>query len=129
MGNRAVITASTSHNAPCIYLHWNGGRASVEAFLSAARHLSIKGASAADFDRIAEMIASHFFGCKVGYTVYRETFGRSDSDNSDNGTFIIDENLHIIGRAGSGSDREEINAGKTREIFEYITQRAPVFNQ
>ena len=34
MGNRAVISFSTSPAAPSIYLHWNGGRASVEGFLA-----------------------------------------------------------------------------------------------
>lgn len=129
MGNRAVITASTSHNAPCIYLHWNGGRASVEAFLKSARHLSIKGADASTFDRIAELVATHFFNCKVGCNIYRQTFGQSDNNNGDNGTFLIDENLCIIGRIGDGSHREEVNAVKTAEIFHHITQRAPVFNQ
>ena len=38
MGNRAVITASLSNDPQTsndigIYLHWNGGRDSVEAFL------------------------------------------------------------------------------------------------
>ena len=51
MGNRAVITASTAPDAPSIYLHWNGGRDSVEGFLKAARDLSIKGTSAESFDR------------------------------------------------------------------------------
>jgi len=42
MGNRAVITFATYTNAPAIYLHWNGGRASVEGFLSAARQLGLR---------------------------------------------------------------------------------------
>ena len=41
MGNRALITLSTQRAAPAIYLHWNGGRASVLGFLKAARQLGI----------------------------------------------------------------------------------------
>lgn len=129
MGNRAVITASTAPNAPSIYLHWNGGRASVEGFLQAARHLSIRGTDAATFDRIAELVATHFFGCEVGMTVYREPFGRTDSDNWDNGTYLIDVDLQIVGRKFQRQREEEVNPGKTRGIFEHIVQRAPVFNQ
>lgn len=40
MGNRATITfAPFDEKAPCIYIHWNGGRASVEAFCKASREL------------------------------------------------------------------------------------------
>lgn len=128
MGNRAVITASTAPNAPSIYLHWNGGRASVEGFLQAARHLSIRGADADTFDNIAELVATHFFNTQVGMTVYRQPFGQADADNWDNGTYIIDADLQIVGRKFKRHG-EEINPGKTREIFEHIVQRAPVFNQ
>lgn len=127
MGNRAVITPSTNDNAPSIYLHWNGGLASVEAFLAAARHLSIRGSDAANFDRIAELIATHFFKCEVGMTVYRQSYGRADSDNWDNGTYLVDENLNIVDRLYQRNG-EEFNPKKPREIFEHITQRAPVFN-
>ena len=42
MGNRAVITASKLKDSGLgIYLHWNGGRASVLGFLKAARQLEI----------------------------------------------------------------------------------------
>jgi hypothetical protein len=41
MGNRALLTFSTEPTAPAIYLHWNGGRASVLGFLKAARQLGI----------------------------------------------------------------------------------------
>lgn len=127
MGNRAVITASNTKNAPCIYLHWNGGRASVEGFLAAARYLSIRGTDSKTFDAIAETIASYFFGCKVGFTVYRETYGRADTDNWDNGVYVIDADLNIVGRKFKRSS-EEVNPEKTQGIFEQIVSRAPVYN-
>jgi len=43
MGNRAVITtAPYSTSNVGIYVHWNGGRASVEGFLKACRELGYR---------------------------------------------------------------------------------------
>ena len=48
MGNRAIIALVDSDfdtgdlDAPAIYLHWNGGRASVQAFLNVAKKLEIR---------------------------------------------------------------------------------------
>lgn len=131
MGNRAVIAYSTADYAPVVYLHWNGGRASVEAFLKAARYLGVRvqpGNAKPAMDALADIIARPFFGHDVGFNVYRETFGSSDTDNWDNGTYLIDEDLQIIGRLHNRSGTEEVNAEKTRDIFEVIVARAPVFN-
>ena len=47
MGNRAMISyrehGQDKQLAPSIYLHWNGGRDSVEAFLEASQTLGIRG--------------------------------------------------------------------------------------
>lgn len=138
MGNRAVITFGQDVNSPCIYLHWNGGRASVEAFLLAARHLGLRGcpeaghglagkhAEAMVLDDLAGIIGRHYFGHDVGYTVYREQYGRTDKDNGDNGVYLLNRDLTIGGRLYSRG--EETNATKTAEIFASIVQRAPVFN-
>ena len=49
MGNRAVLQFKHRNQynnkvetLPSIYLHWNGGRASVEAFLDVAKKLNIR---------------------------------------------------------------------------------------
>lgn len=132
MGNRAVITFSQHKTAPCIYLHWNGGRASVEAFIKAAKHLGLhvcknEYEEHKVMDLLAEMIATHFFETKVGMTVYREQYGRADTSNSDNGVYVLDSKLNIHKRIKNGC-MEEINTSKTLEIFENIVQRAPAFN-
>lgn len=133
MGNRAVITFSTEKNAPCIYLHWNGGRASVEAFLAACRDLSIRGGESLQDQRrainaMASRIGPAFFGNDPGCTIYVETFGKTDADNGDNGTYIIDGALNIVGREYVGMYGEEICREKTAAIYEQIMARAPVFN-
>jgi hypothetical protein len=132
MGNRAVITFSQHKTAPCIYLHWNGGRASVEAFIKSAKHLGLhvcknEYEEHKVMDLLAEMIATHFFETKVGMTVYREQYGRSDTSNSDNGVYVLDSKLNICKRIMNGS-QEEIDHKKTEAIFENIVSRAPAFN-
>ena len=132
MGNRAVITFSTANNAPSIYLHWNGGRASVEGFLTAARELGLRHAPTAQaqteaLDNIAEMLARYFFRCNVGMNVYRLHFAGADRDNGDNGTYVLDQDLQIFARLHHKRG-EEINREKTAAIVEQITATAPLFN-
>ena len=132
MGNRAVITFSTANNAPAIYLHWNGGRASVEGFLTAARQLGLRHAPTAQaqteaLDQLAEMLARFYFRCNVGMTVYRLHYAGSDRDNGDNGTYLIGRDLTIIDRLFKPR-AEEINHAKTAAIIEQITAAAPIFN-
>lgn len=132
MGNRAVITFSTANNAPSIYLHWNGGRASVEGFLTAARQLGLRHAPTAQaqteaLDNIAEMLARYFFRCNVGMNVYRLHFAGADRDNGDNGTYVLDQDLQIFARLHHKRG-EEINREKTAAIIEQITATAPIFN-
>ena len=132
MGNRAVITFATHTNAPAIYLHWNGGRASVEGFLSAARQLGLRHARTPQaqtdaLDQLAEMLARHYFRCNVGMTVYRLHYAGSDRDNGDNGTYLLGKDLTIIERLFKPR-ADEINHAKTAAIIEQITAAAPIFN-
>jgi hypothetical protein len=132
MGNRAVITFSTYTNAPAIYLHWNGGRASVQGFLDAARSLGLRHAPTAAaqteaLDKLAELLARHYFRCNVGMTVYRLHYAGSDRDNGDNGTYLLGHDLTIIDRLYKPRG-EEINPAKTAAIAERITASAPAFN-
>ena len=130
MGNRAVIARHRHPRAAAVYLHWNGGRASVEAFLEAARRLGLRHVGADDasfFDRLAEMIAVHFFGGRVGFTVYRYELGRADCDNRDNGLYLIDDDLMIVGREFAPR-YEETDPAKTDTIADAISSRAPCFN-
>lgn len=133
MGNRAVITFSQSYNSPCIYLHWNGGRASVEGFLQAARDLGVRrcNSSAEEglvMDALAAVIARPFFGNDIGFMIYRETYGRADKDNWDNGTYLLNRDMTIGGRLFAGGS-EEVNAEKTKAIYEQIMARAAVYDE
>lgn len=128
MGNRAVITFTNHNTSPCIYLHWNGGRASVEGFLKAAKTLGItpdKFNHESEFlDAFAQLIAERFFNGKVGMTIYREKYGAAHTDNWDNGVYVIDNALEITGRIFMRGT-EEINQEKTEEISNSIVNWQP----
>lgn len=125
MGNRAVIAQSMHPSAPCIYLHWNGGRASVEGFLAGATDLGLAKQpmdklTSSDWDNLAEMMAS-VLDTHVGMTVYREHMGRADQDNWDNGTYLINGALEIVARQYLRHG-EEVNPEKTTEIRKACAQ-------
>lgn len=94
MGNRAVIT--TEDKQIGIYLHWNGGRDSVEGFLL---YCKLKEYRCPENDcygwaRLCQVIGNFFGGeCSVGIDKY----DRLDTDNGDNGTYII-KDWQIVGK-------------------------------
>jgi hypothetical protein len=123
MGNRAVIAfGSTAKTAPAIYVHWNGGHASIEAFLRAAHALSIRGTDTRARNLVADAIRSF-----LQTSTYTGTYGQLDANNGDNGVYVVNSDLAIIKRVYKRGP-EEIDAEKTRSIFDHIVSRAPVFN-
>lgn len=112
MGNRAVITTEagwiSKENHVGIYLHWNGGRDSVEAFLM---YCKLKGYRPPETDcygwaRLAQVIGN-FFGGELSIGI--DTVSKLDYDNFDNGTYII-KNWEIIGReCFTGREQKEYN--------------------
>ena len=98
MGNRAVITTEYGfvHNGIGIYLHWNGGRASVEAFL---KYCELRGFRSPDKDcygwaRLAQVIGNFFGG---GLSVGIDKVQNLDCKNHDNGVYLI-RDWKIVGR-------------------------------
>ena len=91
MGNRAVITEKGSKIG--VYLHWNGGRDSVEAFLE---YCKIKGIRSGDYGiaRFAQIVGN-FIGGTLSIGI--DILDRLDCNNGDNGMYII-ENWEIVGR-------------------------------
>lgn len=97
MGNRAVITTKKGgKNKLGIYVHWNGGRDSVSAFL---RYAKMRGFRLPEEDnygwaRLCQVIANFIGGdLSVGIDVAEYL----DQDNWDNGVYLI-ENWEIVGR-------------------------------
>lgn len=98
MGNRAVITTNEKReNKLGIYVHWNGGRDSVAAFL---KYAEMRGFRCPEDDnygwaRLAQVIAN-FMG-KEGLSVGIDVVDRLDCNNWDNGVYLI-EKWQIVGR-------------------------------
>lgn len=87
MGNRAVIT--TPERRVGLYLHWNGGRDTVEPLL---RYCELKGYRAPSADsygwaRLAQVVGNFFGGtCSVGIDAYTTD---ANMDPGDNGIYVI----------------------------------------
>lgn len=99
MGNRAVITTKSGDKKTKlgIYLHWNGGRDSVRAFLRYAKMRQFRVPESSDYGwaRLAQVIANYFG--KDGNSIGIDIVDRLDCDNWDNGVYLI-ENWEIVGR-------------------------------
>lgn len=124
MGNRAVITTRENfdNNGIGIYLHWNGGRDSVEPFL---KYCELKGFRAPTTDcygfaRLAQVIGNFFGG---GLSLGIDTVDRLDCDNYDNGVYIID-GWEIVDREYF-DDRTEQQEYDLMEMLESINEAQP----
>lgn len=99
MGNRAVICFDTFQPKSIgIYLHWNGGRDSIEGFLIATRkHMETRGQDAQySKARFIQMVTTFFPG---NLSVGLDHCENLDCDNYDNGVYVIDsKSLEITKR-------------------------------
>lgn len=120
MGNRAVIT--TQKEKIGIYLHWNGGRDSVEAFL---KYCELKNYRSPDQDcygssRLCQVIGNYFGGST---SLGIDKIDNLDCDNGDNGTYII-EGWKIVSRKyHSGSEQKEYELNK---MLKEINDKQPL---
>ena len=99
MGNRAVIAfvndkGEQDKNSVGIYLHWNGGRDSVEGFLQTAKDYGLR---SGDYGvaRLTQIIANGLGGTlSLGVDMLKNL----DCDNFDNGVYWVDQNFDIVDR-------------------------------
>lgn len=98
MGNRAVITTRENfvNNGIGIYVHWNGGYASVNGFLAycEAHEYRRPETDCYGWARLCQVI-SNFFGGTTSIGI--DVVNRLDCDNGDNGVYFIDK-WRIVGR-------------------------------
>jgi hypothetical protein len=104
-----------------VYLHWNGGRDSVEAFL---KYCDLKGYRSPDTDcygwaRLCQVIGN-FFGGSTSIGI--DTLWHLDRDNGDNGVYII-KDWKIEDRYYF--DRQEQNEYDLNEMLLEIDKRMP----
>ena len=127
MGNRAVITSKENfeNNGIGVYVHWNGGRDSVEAFL---KYCELKGYRKPTDDcygwaRLAQVIGNFFGGTtSVGINVVEHL----DCDNYDNGVYIIDGWNIVDRKYFKGAEQDEYGL---EEMLQAIDERQPIAEQ
>jgi len=119
MGNRAVIT--TEQKQIGVYLHWNGGRDSVQAFLLFCK---LKGFRTPENDcygwaRLCQVIGNYFGG---DLSIGIDKYNRLDTDNGDNGVYII-KDWEIVGR--EFYEGAEQNNYELRDMLRDINEAQP----
>ena len=108
MGNRAVITIK-ENNIPqedwqSLYLHWNGGRDSVEPLLHVAKLYGIRCQDDSNYAiaRLSQLIGNTLGGTlSLGVGTYKQL----DTDNFDNGVYVV-EDWQIIDREFNPSNEQ-----------------------
>ena len=116
MGNRAVIKLEECPKVG-IYLHWNGGRDSVEAFLQTAKDYGIR---CDDYGvaRLAQIIGNAIGGTlSVGVNAIENL----DCANWDNGLYIV-KDWEIVGREHF-EDREEQNEHSLEDAVAWVKEK------
>lgn len=120
MGDRAVITTNRALTDLGLYLHWNGGRDSVEGFLTYCRLKKYRPPERDCYGwAYLAGVVTNFFG--DGYSCGLDRADRLDCDNWDNGVYIIN-NWKIVDRLYS---KGEQNTYKLREFLQYLDERQP----
>lgn len=120
MGNRAVVTTEDNfenNSGLGLYMHWNGGRSSVEAFLEYCKLRSFRPPEKDDYGwaRLCQVVANFMGadGCSVGI----DDIGSLDKDNGDNGTYLM-KDWEVTGRRFF--DGIEQNDYDRMEFLEYL---------
>jgi hypothetical protein len=111
MGNRAVITTADNKEPETgeklgIYLHWNGGRDSIEPFL---RYCEFRGFKKPERDnygwaRLCQVIAN-FMGGENSIGI--DQTKNLDCDNYDNGIYMIEDWKIVDRKFFTGSEQQE----------------------
>ena len=130
MGNRAVIT-DTSRTLG-IYLHWNGGRDSVEAFVTYCR-LKHYRSPATDapyaLARLAQVIANFFGGTlSVGLLPY-DVADEDMVSALDNGVYVIGAGWQIVEHLTPFPSYTEDEVGNLVAHLRAIDAKQPAFEQ
>jgi len=115
MGNRAVITIK-ENNIPqedwqSLYLHWNGGRDTVEPLLHVAKLYDLRCQDDPSYAiaRLSQIIGNTLGGkLSLGVGTYKQL----DTDNADNGVYVV-KDWEIVDREyHHGLEQQEYDFNK-----------------
>ncbi len=124
MGNRAVITTKNDmeRNGIGLYMHWNGGYDSVRPILDYCRIRGFRTPDESDYGyaRLAQVVSNMMGG--DGYSVGIGPLDSLDTDNGDNGTYVVEgwkvvERLYFSG--------EEQNMYDYGEFMKFVDESQP----
>ena len=119
MGNRCVIT--TEQKRIGVYMHWNGGRDSVEPILAYCKAKGYRCPEDEEYGwaRLCQVIGNFMGGnLSVGIDRYEEL----DRDNGDNGVYVI-KGWRIVKRIFfKGEEQHEYNF---REFMSAVNEKMP----
>lgn len=121
MGNRAVIT--DKHREIGIYVHWNGGVTSITGFLTYCKLKEYRNPNndCYGWARLCQVIGN-FFGGDASVGIDKYSF--LDTDNGDNGVYVIDENWEICNRLYN-YENEEVNTKELEGFILYLNEQMP----
>lgn len=123
MGNRAVITTKENfeNDGIGVYLHWNGGRDSIEPILAYcdAKGYRYPERDSYGFARLCQVIGN-FFGGTLSLGI--DKVSNLDCDNYDNGVYII-EKWKIVDR--KYNHLGEQNKWDFKEFFRSLNDAMP----
>lgn len=123
MGNRAVITTRENfeNDGVGVYLHWNGGRDSVQAFLEYCKRKGYISPSSDNYGwaRLCQVIGN-FFGDSNSIGI--DKVSHLDCDNWDNGVYII-EGWNIVGREYFEGPEQKVH--ELEAMLDEIDSRQP----
>lgn len=137
MGNRAVIVMAPKGNfnadncqsstESAIYIHWNGGRDSVEAFLKYCQLQNLR-SPATDEQyaraRLVQIIANFFDG---GLSIGVGQLKHLDCDNYDNGVYVVYDNWEIVDRIYfEGIEQQQYDM---KDMLIEIDEKQPAYMQ
>ncbi len=128
MGNRAIITTADKNIG--IYLHWNGGRESVEAFVA---YCALKGYRTPGqdapyaFARLAQVVGN-FFGGGLSVGVLGAQDIAEMGGWLDNGIYLLDD-WSIAGRVLPYKRYVDETVGDLTEHLHAIDRRQPKHEQ
>ena len=130
MGNRAVIAYIPSHEeVPTdleaasdagivgLYLHWNGGPESIQAFLTAAKRYGVR-PDDYGLARLTQIIGNYLGGTlSMGIGPIKSL----DTDNFDNGTYLV-KDWQVVGRWVPEWTDKPYNPDPTRtaEVYDQV---------
>lgn len=120
MGNRCGIllkevSDKITPDTPVIYLHWNGGLASVKAFIRAGKYFGVRCGQYGSA-RLVQIIGNWFGGT---LSLGIQSYGNIKNWNEDNGLYVV-ENWNIINQHNKPSCGNEIDLKKTKEILKNL---------